>query len=66
MSKYLEQQVQKIKEKKETDARDIAEAYQRSGIKKGNVMIPDGDIHRKPDQNFLVLSYCPADGSTRV
>ena len=66
MSKYLEQQVQKIKKKKETDARDIAEAYQRSGIKKRNVMIPYGDIHRKPDQNFLVLSYCTADGSTRV
>jgi hypothetical protein len=65
-SKYLEKQVKKIVEKKETEKQDVVEAFRRSGVQKGNVMIPDGDIHRKPDQNFLVLSYCTADGATRV
>lgn len=65
-SKYLEKQVKKIVDKKETEKQDVVEAFRRSGVQKGNVMIPDGDIHRKPDQNFLVLSYCTSDGATRV
>lgn len=65
-SKYLERQVKKIAEKKEAEKQDVVEAFRRSGVQKGNVMIPDGDVHRKPDQNFLVLSYCTADGATRV
>ena len=66
-SKYLQKQVAKAKSKKEQEAKDIAEAFKRSeGVKKGNVLIPSGDIHRKEDQNFMVISYCTADGSTRV
>ena len=65
-SPYLQKQSEIIKGKKQAEAKDIAEAFRRSGIKKGNVTIPDGDIHRLPNQNFLVLSYCTADGATRV
>jgi hypothetical protein len=67
-SRHLKKQIDKAKEKKAVVAADVAEAYKRStatGLNKG-VMVPDGDIHRHPHQNFLVLSYCTADGSTRV
>lgn len=66
-SKHLKKQLAKAAEKKQIDDADVAEAFKRSGggLTKG-VMIPEGDVHRHPEQNFLVLSYCTADGSTRV
>ena len=67
MSKTFESQVAKAKQKKALEAKDVAEAFKRSGsgINKG-VMIPVGDVHRHPNQNYQVLSYCTSDGATRV
>jgi hypothetical protein len=65
-SKYLKKQTDKLKEKKAAQDQDAIEAFKRTSVSKGKVMIPQGDIHRRPDQNFFVLSYCTADGATRV
>lgn len=67
-SKHLKKQLAKAAEKKGVSDADVAEAMKRSGSSgvAKSVMVPDGDVHRHPNQNFLVLSYCTADGSTRV
>ena len=67
-SKALKKQLAKAEAKKKVEAADVAEAYKRSSNVKTTkgIMVPDGDVHRHPHQNFAVLSYCTADGSTRV
>jgi hypothetical protein len=60
--------IEKIKNKQlleKAEAAEVAAAY-RSTVSQSGHIIPYGDVHRVKGQNFLVMSYCTSDGSTRV